>query len=305
MANRADLSPEDFERLLQWLGPDRDLSAKKYTELHAHLSRWFYFQGCRWPEDLADEMWNRIAKKLPSFVTPDKDPAPVADSHPSRLMTNVAILEKGAKQQGVTLPVDVTLFIASSVHSDDELEVALKWLVAHSSLDGAVITLPYTQRVLKDFIDMRPRIEFVQDDSQEAKRLVELSKVKISESLLKDPVPFLLGYARNVLREYRSEIIRFDEKRDPKDEVARVNDAGVEVRALCLELCLQRLDDDDRQLLREYHKYEPGRKIEHRKAMAITRQSTLNAIRLKVSRLMSNLRNCVKNCCRSRGLEVQ
>jgi hypothetical protein len=78
------------------------------------------------------------------------------------------------------------------------------------------------------------------------------------------------------------------------------------VRALCLELCLQRLDDNDSQLLRDYHKYEPGRKIEHRKAMANARRSTLNAIRLTVSRLMSNLRNCVKGCCRARGLdEVQ
>jgi hypothetical protein len=345
MANRADMSPEDFERLLQWLGPDPDLSAKKYTELHVRLSRWFYFQGCRWPEDLADEVWNRIAKKLPSFVTPDKDPAPVADSHPSDLVTNAAILQKGAKQQGVTLPADVALFIAATIGSNEQ-KGALVRLVAHSSLIGAEITLPYTQRVLKNFIDsqtthtsesfqeMTMRLlahssldgaentlpytqrvlkNFIDSQTphtsesiQEAtrKNLID-ALARLSKSIQKDPVPILLGYARNVLREYRSEIIRFDEKHDPNEEVARVNDTGVEVRALCLDLCLQRLDDDDRQLLREYHRYEQGWKIEHRKAMANARQSTLNAIRLKVSRLMSNLRNCVKGCCRSRGLEVQ
>jgi hypothetical protein len=229
MANRADLSPEDFERLLQWLGPDHDLSAKKYTELHGHLSRWFYFQGCRWSEDLADEVWNRIAKKLVRVMTLDKDKE-FAEVRLFDLMTKLAIVQGKADQEQI-----------------------------------------------------------------------ELDKLHLQ----KHPLPILLGYARNVLREYRSEIIRFDEKHDPNEEVARVNDTGVEVRALCLELCLQRLDDDDRQLLQEYHKYEPGRKIEHRKAMANARQSTLNAIRLKVSRLMSNLRNCVKGCCRSRGLEVQ
>jgi hypothetical protein len=287
MANRGDMSPEDFERLLQWLGPDRDLSTKNYVKLHARLSRWFYFQGCRWPEDLTDEVWNRIAKKLPAFVTPDKDPIPVADIQPPDLVTKVAILQKRAEQERVTLPADVALFIATNIRSNvHELEGALMRLIAYSSLAGAEITLPYTQQVLKNFIDSQAR------------------KVT-SESIQKDPVPILLGYARNVLREYRTEIIRFDEERDPNEEVARVNDTGVEVRALCLELCLQKLDGDERQLLREYHRYEPGRKIEHRQAMANARQSTLNAIRLKVSRLMSNLRKCVKGCCRSRGLEVQ
>jgi hypothetical protein len=134
MANRGEMSPEDFEQLLQWLGPDRDLSAKKYVELHAHLSRWFYFQGCRWPEDLADEVWNRIAKKLPSD-----------------LETKVAFLQRKAEQEGVTLPTDVALYIASNIRSNvRELEGALIRLVAHSSLIGAEITLPFAQKVLKN-----------------------------------------------------------------------------------------------------------------------------------------------------------
>lgn len=179
MANHGDMSPEDFERLLQWLGPDRDQSSKRYVELQAHLTRWFYFQGCRRPEDLTDQVWDRIAKKLPSAVTPNKD-----------------------------------------------------------------------------------------------------------------TVCLLLGYARNVLREYWSEMSRFDEESDPDEGGARNNDSVLaEVRTLCLDLCLKGLDDDDGQLLREYHKYEPGHKSEHRKAMAEARRSTLNAIRLKVSRLMSDLGN--------------
>jgi len=240
-------------------------------------------------------------------LTPDKDPVPVADIQPSELVselgTRVAVLQKKAAQERVTLPADVALFIAATIRSNEQ-EGALIRLVTHSSLVGAKITLPYTQQVLKNFVDSQARI--TGESSREVlKNLINRLARYNFESIQKDPLPMLLGYARNVLREYRSEIIRFDEKRDPNDEVTRVTDAGVEVRTQCLEICLQRLDDDDRQLLREYHKYEPGLKIEHRKAMANARQSTLNAIRLKVSRLMSNLRNCVKGCCRSRGLEVQ
>jgi len=297
MANHGEMSPEDFERLLQWLGPDRDLSTKKYVELHARLSRWFYFQGCRWPEDLADEVWNRIAKKLPGFATPDKDPVHAPNIQPLDLWTKVDILRKKAEQERVTLSPFVAVFIASRIRSNvRKLEGAVIRLAAHSSLIGAEITLPYAQQVLQGFFD-----------SQLSEFAIEafLERFPNCSFHLLDPVPTLLGYARNVLREYWCETTRFDYERDPNEEVARINDTvPAEVRALCLELCLQRLDDNDRQLLRDYHKYEPGRKIEHRKAMANARQSTLNAIRLKVSRLMSSLRNCVKGCCRARGLEV-
>src|ERR1022692_3766041 len=143
MANHGDMSSEDFERLLQWLGPDRDVSSKKYVELHANLSRWFYFQGCHWPEDLADEVWNRIAKKLPSSVTPEKGPIPIADSQPLDLEMRLVILQKKAQQQRVALPADVALFLASTIRPNERaLEGALIRLVAHSSLIGAKITLP-------------------------------------------------------------------------------------------------------------------------------------------------------------------
>jgi len=79
--------------------------------------------------------------------------------HPaSDLETKVAILQKKAEQEKVTLPTDVALFIASNIRSNvRELEGALIRLVAHSSLIGAEITLQYTQQVLKNFIDSQAR----------------------------------------------------------------------------------------------------------------------------------------------------
>jgi hypothetical protein len=65
MENRSNIPPDDFDRLLRWFGPDRDISAKKYLEAHERLTRWFHFKGCNRPEDLADEVVDRVAKKLP------------------------------------------------------------------------------------------------------------------------------------------------------------------------------------------------------------------------------------------------
>src|SRR5438105_7831315 len=82
----------------------------------------------------------------------------IADIQPPDLETKVAILQKKAEQEHVTLPTDVALYIASNIRSNvRELEGALIRLVAHSSLIGAEISLNYTQQVLKNFIDSQAR----------------------------------------------------------------------------------------------------------------------------------------------------
>ena len=82
----------------------------------------------------------------------------IADIQPPDLETKVAILQKKSENERVSLPTDVALYIASNIRSNvRELEGALIRLIAHSSLIGAEITLPYAQQVLKNFIDSQAR----------------------------------------------------------------------------------------------------------------------------------------------------
>jgi len=114
----------------------------------------------------------------------------IADIQPPDLETKVAILQKKAEQEKVTIPTDVALFIASNIRSNvRELEGALIRLVAHSSLIGAEITLPYTQQVLKNFIDSQARkvtIESIQKAVAEqfGLRLVEIKAKNNSRSIV-------------------------------------------------------------------------------------------------------------------------
>src|SRR3989440_1167131 len=71
----------------------------------------------------------------------------IADIQPPDLETKVAILQKKAETEAVTLPTDVALFIASNIRSNvRELEGALIRLIAYCSLTGTDVNVFTTQQ---------------------------------------------------------------------------------------------------------------------------------------------------------------
>jgi chromosomal replication initiator protein len=77
----------------------------------------------------------------------------MADLQPPDLETKMAILCKKAEAEGVMLPDDVALFIASSCKSNiRELEGALIRVVAYASLSGKELTLDLARQTLRDLL---------------------------------------------------------------------------------------------------------------------------------------------------------
>jgi chromosomal replication initiator protein len=75
----------------------------------------------------------------------------IADLQPPDLETKIAILRKKAEVEGISLPQDVALFIASKNRSNiRELEGALIRILAYSSLTGRNIDLELAKETLKD-----------------------------------------------------------------------------------------------------------------------------------------------------------
>jgi DNA-directed RNA polymerase specialized sigma24 family protein len=59
-----ELTQEALECFLKSLGPDRDTAGARYLEVHRNLMRFFEWRCCPFPEDHADEVITRVARRL-------------------------------------------------------------------------------------------------------------------------------------------------------------------------------------------------------------------------------------------------
>lgn len=64
----AILDKKDFDNLLDWLHPDRDLAAQEYFKIHAALVKLFRWRGYFDAEDLADDVINRVSVKAEVLI---------------------------------------------------------------------------------------------------------------------------------------------------------------------------------------------------------------------------------------------
>jgi chromosomal replication initiator protein len=119
-----------------------------FNALHDHQKQIVISSDCP-PKDipgLVDRLRNRFEWGL------------MTDMQPPDLETKMAILDKKAEAEGISLPEDVRSFMASRTKSNvRELEGALIKLLAYSSLTGTPINLPMAQQVLRHLVHAQDR----------------------------------------------------------------------------------------------------------------------------------------------------
>jgi chromosomal replication initiator protein len=122
----------------------------------------------------------------------------IADIQAPDLETKAAILRKKAQAEGVQIPDEVSLFIASNVKSNvRELEGYLVRIVAYASLTNQAITLDLAQEILKEFMNgdraiTIPRILEVVSDFYRLKEKELLSKSRHKSIVLPRQVAMYL-----------------------------------------------------------------------------------------------------------------
>lgn len=126
-----------------------------------------------------------------------------------------------------------------------------------------------------------------------------------------NPTGYFYGVARNVWRESLAKTNLLaplpDEASEPFSDstpldvmVESLNAHESERRLACLQKCLARFPDQDRELVIGYYQDSGGAKIEARKLLAARLGLSLDSLRHKLSRLRLKLGTCVKQCMESR-----
>jgi len=111
---------------------------------------------------------------------------------------------------------------------------------------------------------------------------------KVSAGWVGDPAYFFLGVARKILLEKLKPPPAVLPPPEPDAEETQQR----ELEDHCLEKCLARLPQEDRQLILEY----VDGKIKERRELAQRLMLTANALRLRVHYIKKALRSCVKDC---------
>ncbi|HZP49419.1 MAG TPA: sigma-70 family RNA polymerase sigma factor [Vicinamibacterales bacterium] len=127
---------------------------------------------------------------------------------------------------------------------------------------------------------------------------------KIDEGLaVRDPATYCYGVARHVLLETlkqqereRDALSRFRPAPPSVDD-----DEDRERRIECLQRCLEQLAPDQRELILDYHRGDPGDRIDGRRRLAERLGIGLNALRIRVHRTTDRVEGCVGSCLRRRG----
>lgn len=83
----------------------------------------------------------------------------IADIQAPEIETRIAILQKKAETEGLDIPEDVALFIASQIKSNiREIEGSLKRLRAFSDMTGKAITLDFTKEALSETLGTKRQL---------------------------------------------------------------------------------------------------------------------------------------------------
>ncbi|HKG60785.1 MAG TPA: hypothetical protein VKB05_13580 [Pyrinomonadaceae bacterium] len=112
----------------------------------------------------------------------------------------------------------------------------------------------------------------------------------------------LTGYIFGVARLVHAESLKRRKLRRVLDEgtVIEISSIGVDVEIPdyqeCLERCLGRLSNEDREVITEYYGHKKSEKIGCRRRLAARLGISLNTLRVKMHRQRLSLEGCVEKC---------
>jgi DNA-directed RNA polymerase specialized sigma24 family protein len=168
----------------------------------------------------------------------------------------------------------------------------------------------------QSYLEMRRRLAFYFDRkncsspdeladetlNRVARRLQEEGEITVTP-----PARYCYIVAKFVFMEYLRQSERLQVTLDQSTEALQLSavppasaqpaDEAREKLLECLELCVETLEPENRELIDRYYKGEQREKIDNRRDLARRLGLTTNALSIRACRIRARLEACVSNCC--------
>ena len=123
---------------------------------------------------------------------------------------------------------------------------------------------------------------------------------EIASTYQGDPALYFYGVGRRLFLEYqKQQLRRAPQERDAESAASLVEAASageLERRHECLELCLQKLSESNRELIREYYQRDLQTRGDSRSELARRLGVSATALRVRTHRLRAALLDCIRDC---------
>ncbi len=171
-------------------------------------------------------------------------------------------------------------------------ELFLSWL--DPEREAAALRYEQIRKRLINFFNFRG-CPVSEDLADEAINRVIRRAPQLIESYVGDRTPYFYTVAHHLHLEYMRKQQPADITSDIPDRPQRKDDDDEEAME-CLDRCLGRLQQGDRDLVLRYYDNERRGKIEDRRRLADQLGISLNNLRIRMHRLRGGLEGCVKEC---------
>lgn len=171
--------------------------------------------------------------------------------------------------------------------SQEEFDALLAWLA--SDREKAAMEYEQIRRNLIKLFTARGCLE-PEDLADETINRVTRRLKDIEKDFTGDRARYFVGVANKVYMEYLR-------RKAPQSMPPPPEDPNrIELEYNCLERCVARLSESDRDLLLQYHRAEGQNESEYRKSLAQALGIAPNALRIRVYRIRVALKECVEKC---------
>jgi DNA-directed RNA polymerase specialized sigma24 family protein len=139
--------------------------------------------------------------------------------------------------------------------------------------------------------------ECPEDLADETMNRVTIKAENFAETYKGVPERYFYGVGRKVFLEYTRSRKTLSPPPIPDTPERK------ELELQCLEQCMQTLPRNSRQLISDYHREEKRAKINLRKELAKNLKIEFNALRIRIHRILRDLRMCVFDCIEKAEIE--